>query len=101
MSAGLCFVLSSSAAAMRTLRPDPQDRQAGDGIRSRPVLRLLPGCDGGLLDLRGNQAVPADHLRQPDLPGLPGPSSSAVLPVRTRPPGPGGMARRASLRRLL
>jgi hypothetical protein len=68
---------------------------------TRPVLRLLPGRDCGLLGLRGNQAVPADHLGQPDLPHLPDTPSPAVLLVRARPPGPGGMARRASLRRLL
>lgn len=55
----------------------------------------------GLLGLRGNQALPADLLGQPDLPHLPGPPAPAVLPVRARPPGPGGVARRAGLRRLL
>jgi hypothetical protein len=32
--AGLRLVLPGSAAVMRALRPDPQDRQAGDGIHS-------------------------------------------------------------------
>ena len=44
--------------------------------------------------------MPADLLGQPDLPHLPGPPYPGVLPVRARPPGPGGMARRAGLRRL-
>ena len=41
--AGLAARLSGSAAAMRALRADPQDRQAGDSNHSRSVLRLLPG----------------------------------------------------------
>jgi len=98
---GLRLVLPGSAAAMRALRPEPQDRQAGHGNRSRPVLWLLPGRDGGLLGLRADAALPADLLGQPDLPRLPGPSSPAVLPLRARPAGPGGMACRAGLRRLL
>ena len=98
---GLRLVLPGSAAAMRTLRADPQDRQAGDGIRSRPVLQLLQGRSCGLLGLREFQALPADLLGKPDLPHLPDPPSPAMFPVRTRPPGPGGMARRAGLCRLL
>jgi len=98
--AGLAARLSGSAAAMRALRADPQDRQAGDGIRSRPVLQLLQGRSCGLLGLREFQAMPADFLGKPDLPHLPGPPSPAVFPVRTRPPGPGGMARRPQHRPL-
>jgi len=99
--AGLRLVLPGSAAAMRPLRPDPEDRQAGNSNCPGPVLQLLPGRDGGLLGLRGNPALPADLLGQPDLPHLPGPPSPAVFPVPARPAGPGGMARRAGLRRLL
>jgi hypothetical protein len=77
--AGLRLVLPGSAAAMRALRPDPQDRQAGDSNHSGLVLQLLQGCGGGLLGLRGNQALPADLLGQPDLPHLPGPPSPACF----------------------
>jgi len=96
--AGVRLVLPGSPAAMRA---DAQDRKAGDSNHSRPVLQLLQRRGSGLLDLRGNQALPADLLGQPDLPRLPGTASPAVLPVRARSPGPGGMARRAGVRRLL
>jgi hypothetical protein len=98
---GLRLVLPGSAAVMRTLRADPQDCQAGDSIHPRPMLRLLPRHVGGLLGLRANQALPADLFRQPDLPGLPGPSSPDLLPVWARSSSPGGMARRTGLHRLL
>jgi hypothetical protein len=67
---------------MRALRPDPEDRQAGDSNHAGPVLQLLQGRGGGLLGLRGNQALPADLLGQPDLPRLPDPPAPAVFPVR-------------------
>ena len=43
------------------------------------MLQLLQGRAGALLGLRGNKALPADFLGQPDLPRMPGPTSPAVF----------------------